>query len=102
VIEISQLGGKLMKNKWQLFHKQQRERESRPILVKQAMKSGWTNIKAYPNGYSNIDSCGCCFTDYKAGWYGHDANGRYRIICDNEGHAIDRMIAGTSDIINCC
>lgn len=56
---------------------------SPPIL--HAWKSGWTRITFYPNGYSNTDACGCCFTDYPPGWYGYSPKGSWTFICDPHG-----------------
>lgn len=68
-----------------------------PPPVRRAWRNGWNNIKFYPKGYSSMDSCGCCGTDYPAGWYGHSTETiplmsickepfrKWRFICDPGG-----------------
>lgn len=70
-----------------------------PSPVRRAWQEGWTGIAFYPNGYTSMDSCGCCFTDYPPGWYGYSTETRpdiskyfreeflqkWEFICDPKG-----------------
>jgi hypothetical protein len=48
-----------------------------PVLwiVPEPLRDAWiadpeyTEIALYPNGWTSMDACGCCFTDHAPGWY---------------------------------
>ena len=42
-----------------------------PPAVRSAwiLNKGFTRIAFYPNGYTTMDSCGCCFDHHPPGWY---------------------------------
>lgn len=78
--------------KWKLFHEISSFLDKAPVMVSTAWRAGWTNITHYPNGFSSMDSCGCCSTDHAPGWYGYPPrsspwNERKRI-CGSSGESV--------------
>ena len=63
--------------KWELFHRISRFLQTAPKAVIDAYRAGWSEITLYPDGYTSMDSCGCCFSGHAPGWYGRNPKERY-------------------------
>lgn len=59
--------------------------QTAPPPVRRAWHAGWTDIEFFPDGYTSVFSCGCCFTDHPPGWYGYSTKNSLTFICDPHG-----------------
>jgi len=88
-------------DKFRLFKERQKARSVEPGEVKKARQDGWYDIKHYPNGFSSMDPCGCCSTEYAPGWYGKDSKGVWGIICGLDDEKIIDPVVGSVDPCLC-
>lgn len=84
-----------------------------PELARLALFFGARAVEFYPNGFDSPDSCGCCSTHWRAGWYAKMCDESFRelniesyylhIVCDDNGDAVATVLgSGGSSVAACC
>lgn len=91
--------------KWELFHRIAHFLQTAPKPVIDAYRAGWSDVTLYPDGYTSIDACGCCFTEHAPGWYGRNPKEKYlgfgirayrwELICGLNGESRRKEASGT-------
>lgn len=87
---------------------------SAPEAVREAFASGAEGVSYFPEGWTSYDSCGCCSTKHKPGWYQRSSSknflgweipveeGRLTILCELDGTPTKSSFAGDDSIASCC
>lgn len=80
-----------------------------PEAVKQVRLTGCVGISYFPDGFTSIDTCGCCSTDHKPGWYERiihhkgqkPEHGSLKFICGLDIEPTTNSKCGGGSILDC-